>query len=89
MDFRVVFCVMHCVTDVKILFSAIFLTLSTLLLQKASLLTSKTVHFMLSAPLAPFEIKFTGVKSKIVIKYKRIKWTPSGKASLIPTRGIR
>ena len=29
------------------------------------------------------KIKFSGDKSKILIKYKRIKWTPSRKASLL------
>ena len=29
----------------------------------------------------------SGVESEILIKYKRIKWTPSGKSSLIASLG--
>ena len=31
--------------------------------------------------------KISGVESEILIKYKRIKWTPSGKASLLSSQG--
>ena len=35
----------------------------------------------------PNKIKISGIESEILIKYKRIKWTPSGKASLLSSRG--
>ena len=35
----------------------------------------------------PNKIKISGVEIEILIKYKRIKWTPSGKASLLSSQG--
>ena len=35
----------------------------------------------------PNKKKISGVESEILIKYKRIKWTPIGKASLLSSQG--
>ena len=53
-------------------------------------ISMKKIEDKKSAPHPPLnKTKISGVKSEIRIKYKRIKWTPSGKASLLSSQGDR
>ena len=49
-------------------------------MQKSGSPSTTTTHH-------PNKIKISGVEIEILIKYKRIKWTPSGKASLLSSQG--